>query len=328
MPVYNGEPYLSEALDSVLSQTYRDFRLLAIDDGSTDRSLEILRSFKDPRLSIETNRTNSGLIHTLNKGLDLIDSEYVARMDCDDIATPYRLEEQVAFMDAHPDIGLCGGYYERFTDAESIVVRPPTRHEDIVYALIFDNVMAHNTVMFRRSILERHRLRYDSEFAYAEDYELWVRFSEHSRLANLPRVFVKYRFHPNNSSSRFKQQQEISAAKVRYIHRSNLGLAPDAEVADLHRQLFSLQFDGPSSRLHEAGAWLSKLYRIAVLRCRQNPFSLFLEFNRLWYSACGKVADSGPGVFLRFVKKPYGLFGNPLYTLKLLYRCLNRAKIV
>ncbi|QJD31129.1 glycosyltransferase [Methylococcus geothermalis] len=326
-PVYNGEQYLREALESLLTQTFPNFSLLAIDDGSTDSSLEILRSIKDPRLSVKVNPTNRGLINTLNEGLELVQSEYVARMDADDIATPYRLEEQLAFMDAHPDVGLCGGYYERFTDTESIVVRPPTTHEDISYALIFDNVMAHNTVMFRRSVLERYRLRYDPAFAYAEDYELWVRFARYSRLANLPRVLVRYRFHPANTSSRFKTEQEATAAKVRHIHRANLGLEPQVGDALLHRQLFDMRFEGDLRQLNAAGTWLSKLYRIGVWRCRQNPVSLFVQFNRLWYSACGKLADDGLTVFLQFLRKPYGMFGNPLYTLKLAYRCWKRTKI-
>jgi glycosyltransferase involved in cell wall biosynthesis len=326
-PVYNGEQYLREALESLLTQTYPNFSLLAIDDGSTDSSLEILRSFKDPRLSIRVNPTNKGLISTLNESLDLIQSEYIARMDADDIATPYRLEEQLAFMDAHPEVGLCGGYYERFADTESTVVRPPTTHEGISYALIFDNVMAHNTVMFRRSVLERYRLRYDPAFAHAEDYELWVRFARYSRLANLPRVLVRYRFHPSNTSSRFRQEQQVAAAKIRHIHRTNLGLQPQAGDAALHRQLFDMRFEGDLTELKAAGVWLSKLYRVGVRRCRQNPVNTFLEFNRLWYSACGRLADHGLRVFLQFLGQPFGLFGNPAYTFKLAYRCWKRVKI-
>ncbi|MEW6038173.1 MAG: glycosyltransferase [Pseudomonadota bacterium] len=327
LPVYNGADYLAEAIESLLTQTFRDFFLLIIDDGSSDHSLDIACSFTDSRISVVANEKNCGLIATLNKGLDLSNTEYIARMDADDIATPYRLEEQLAFMDAHPDVGLCGGYYERFTDTESIVVRPPTTHEDISYALIFDNVMAHNTVMFRRSVLERYRLRYDPAFAHAEDYELWVRFARYSRLANLPRVLVRYRFHPANTSSRFRQEQQVVAAKIRHIHRTNLGLQPQAGDAALHRQLFDMRFEGDLTELKAAGVWLSKLYRVGVRRCRQNPVNTFLEFNRLWYSACGRLADHGLRVFLQFLGQPFGLFGNPAYTFKLAYRCWKRVKI-
>lgn len=327
MPVYNCEAHLSSAIQSIVDQTFRRFHLFIIDDGSTDRSAEIAQNFNHPQITVVSNRTNLGLIATLNKGLDLVDSEYIARMDADDIATPYRLEEQLAFMDAHPDVGLCGGYYERFTDTESIVVRPPTTHEDISYALIFDNVMAHNTVMFRRSVLERYRLRYDPAFAYAEDYELWVRFARYSRLANLPRVLVRYRFHPANTSSRFRQEQQVAAAKIRHIHRTNLGLEPQPGDAALHRQLFDMRFEGDLPELKAAGVWLAKLYRIGVRRCRQNPVNTFLEFNKLWYSACGRLADHGLRVFLQFLRQPFGLFGNPAYTFKLAYRCWKRVKI-
>ena len=137
MPTYNVAPYVKEAVESVLTQTYRDFLLLVIDDCSTDATVEAVRSFDDPRLRIVQNECNLGLAENLNRGLSLVATEYVARMDGDDIAEPCWLEHEVAVLDAHPNIGICGAGFERFGTAET-QVRFPKRHEDIVANMLFE----------------------------------------------------------------------------------------------------------------------------------------------------------------------------------------------
>ena len=106
MPVYNSEKYLREAIKSILNQTFTNFELIIINDGSTDNSLKIIKSFKDNRIKIIKNKGNLGLIKTLNKGIDLAQGKYIARMDADDIAMPKRLEKQIAFFNENPDYGF------------------------------------------------------------------------------------------------------------------------------------------------------------------------------------------------------------------------------
>jgi glycosyltransferase involved in cell wall biosynthesis len=327
MPVYNGELYIAEAIESILSQTFSDFKLLIIDDGSTDKSLEIAKSYRDHRISIVRNHTNLGLIATLNRGLELIDSEFIARMDCDDVAIPERLKLQVEFLDKNPHIGLCGGYYLKLTDKDSILARFPLRHEDILYEMLFDNVFAHNTIMFRTAIIKHFSFRYDPAYRYAEDYELWVRMSQHCLLANIPRILVKYRFHPDNTSNKFRDTQKAVASKIRLIHRRNLGLPSTENDTILHEELRSLSFPKDINRLIMAGAWLSRLFWVAVRRCRQNPFRVAMDYNRMWYSACGRNAEHGLHVFMIYITKPYGLFANPFNTAKLIIRCLIKRPI-
>jgi len=108
MPVYNGEKYLNEAIDSILGQTFKDFKFLIINDGSTDGTADILKSYKDSRIKVTNNEKNIGLTKSLNKGLKMAKSEYIARMDADDISLPTRLQKQVEFMDSHPKVGVCG----------------------------------------------------------------------------------------------------------------------------------------------------------------------------------------------------------------------------
>ena len=120
MPVYNGEKYLKEAITSILLQTFDDFEFLIINDGSSDASVDIIQSFRDPRIRLVHNDTNIGLIATLNKGLKLAHGKYVARMDQDDISLPRRLEKQTYFMDNNPDVGVCGTWIKLFMGLDYI----------------------------------------------------------------------------------------------------------------------------------------------------------------------------------------------------------------
>ena len=116
LPAYNAEAYLKEAIDSILNQTFPDFQLIVINDCSTDGTEEIIRQYADPRLVPVKNEKNLGIAATLNRGLSLAQGDYIARMDADDISLPHRLERQVAYLDAHPDIAVLGTNVETFDE--------------------------------------------------------------------------------------------------------------------------------------------------------------------------------------------------------------------
>ena len=209
MPVFNGEKYLQEAIESILGQTFVDYEFLIIDDGSADQSFSIIKEFGDSRIKLERNGLNRGLVYSLNKGLDLASGEYIARMDCDDISLPERLAKQVAFMDCHPEVGVCGTWVESMDTGQ--IYRCLVDHESIQAGLLQTNQMAHPSVMIRTSVIRQHRLYYNPAFPYAEDYELWVRMAKLTRLANLPEVLVRHRIHSLQISNLYqKEQQEIA----------------------------------------------------------------------------------------------------------------------
>jgi glycosyltransferase involved in cell wall biosynthesis len=205
MPVYNGETYLREAVDSVLHQTLDDFEFLIVDDGSTDSSAAILESYTDPRIRVVHNPTNLKLVATLNKGLDLARGEYVARMDCDDISLPERLEKQLAFMEAHSEVGVLGTacQYIDGCSRPGLVRSNPTPHSLIRWHLCFTCPMTHPTVMMRKSIIQQlgayasQAIRGREKYS-AEDYDLWRRASSVTELANLPEVLLYLRKHEAN----------------------------------------------------------------------------------------------------------------------------------
>ncbi len=196
MPAYNAEKYLREAIESILSQTYDDFEFIIINDGSTDKTKEIILSYSDPRIVYIENEQNSGICVTLNKGLDAARGKYIARMDSDDIAIPRRLETQVRYMDANPKIGASGSDIEIFGEGITPYIFTQLHTPDECSAgLLFNSCFAHPSVIIRKDILDQYNLRYKDEFRGLEDYELWWQISRHSGINNIAQPLLRYRHH-------------------------------------------------------------------------------------------------------------------------------------
>ncbi len=208
MPVYNGEKYLHEAIDSILSQTFGNFVFIIIDDGSTDKTVEIIKSYNDNRIKLLLNEKHMGISYSLNKGILSSNTKYIARMDCDDISLPNRIKEQVNFMNENLDIGVCGTYVEIFGFNKNRIQKFPLKNKDIKFKLLSDNPLNHPTVIMRRNVLNENGLLYNVNYDGAEDYDLWERLSVFTKLENLPKVLLKYREHANQISRMSPVQKE------------------------------------------------------------------------------------------------------------------------
>lgn len=199
MAVYNGEKYLREAVDSILGQTFTDFEFVIVDDGSTDRTADILGSYGDGRIRVIRNASNLGLIDSLNKGIEHCRGEYVARMDCDDRSLRERLSKQVAFMDSHPEVGASGTWVTHIdTEGRATGVTRTPVGARMMYEFWRPPPLIHPSAIIRRSHLQR--LRYEAEAKSAEDYDLWLRFIREHRLDNLPECLLDYRIHDESVS--------------------------------------------------------------------------------------------------------------------------------
>ncbi len=220
MSVYNGERFLTEAIESILDQSFCDFEFIVINDGSTDGSASILESYqkRDSRLRVYC-QENRGLIESLNRGCSVAQGRYIARMDADDIAIHDRLLWQVDFMEKHSDVGLLGGGIE-YIDANDTVFgtcRHPVGHHAIEVALYqVEGSFCHPATIMRKTHLIASG-GYRSAFLDAEDYDLWLRMAECSQLANLDRVVLQYRIHPSQVSQRKLAQQALSLLGAREI---------------------------------------------------------------------------------------------------------------
>lgn len=242
MPVYNSEKYLSTAVESILSQTFSDFTLIAVDDCSTDDSLAILRSYRDKRIQIMENFRHKGIARVLNEGLNYAKGDLIFRMDADDISLPQRLQRQVDFMENHPQVFACGSDTDLIDERGQIIGHRNTQKGDqcIKIALFLgETSIAHPSVVMRASTMKTHQLKYSENYLYAEDYELWCRCSTFGVYENIPETLVQYRHHDKSVSKAFDIPQRLSARQILTTHLYRLGLKVTPEELNCH-MLFSL----------------------------------------------------------------------------------------
>ncbi len=207
MPTYNAERYVAEAIDSILAQTLSDFELLIIDDCSTDKTKEIVRSYADERIKfIERNTIN--ISAALNLGIALSKGKYIARMDADDVSLPTRLETQYKFMEENSDVGILGTNVEEIDEIKNCSRKRSVIEKPAVVDTLTSCVLIHPTVMFRKSFLEKYSLSYNEEFFVTEDQEFWSRAIIYGKIRNLPDVLLKYRIH-KNSATHIKEKEGV-----------------------------------------------------------------------------------------------------------------------
>jgi len=238
MPVYNGETYLNEAIESVLEQTFTAFEFLIINDGSTDRSVKIIESYDDSRIRLVHNETNLKLISTLNKGLDLARGEYIARMDADDVMLPQRLEKQTQYLDANPQIRVVGSWWKNVDEHGKSLgyTRVPT--EDYACAfMIFEKgegPVGHPCVMYRTEIIRQ--LGYRSEYVDTEDTDLWFRvISLGHKISNIPEVLMLYRVHDEQICQKSRVQSQAHDRALSNFLSEKLSKSIKPDVATLTR---------------------------------------------------------------------------------------------
>ncbi len=236
LPAYNCEKYLREAIDSILSQSFKDFHFYILNDGSTDTTEEIILSYSDKRINYIKNESNKGLIYTLNKGLELIQADYLLRMDADDIAMPERITKQVAFMEQYKDIIVCGTQTRCFGDVNA-ETSLPLCHDEIKTGLLFTNCIAHPTVILRLNRIKQYQLKYDSDFIHIEDYELWVRVAKLGKLANMNEQLLNYRMEGQNITINNWSTRELGWKKVYQKLFTELAISVNEENLKLHIQL-------------------------------------------------------------------------------------------
>lgn len=224
MPVYNGERFLVEAIESILGQTFADFEFVIVDDGSTDSSPAILADYASRDLRIRVlSQANTGIVAALNRGLAECRAPLVARMDADDISLPTRLERQVAFLAVHPHVAVVGTAFQLVSETGSAgpVVRHARAHHAIRRGLRHGNCLGHPTVMMRREAIVAVG-GYREFLRHAEDYDLWARVAERYELANISDCLLLYRVHGGQVSSAVAEAQVLATLAVQGLARARL----------------------------------------------------------------------------------------------------------
>lgn len=254
MPVYRtNEEYLREAISSILAQTYSDFEFLILDDCPEDDRELIVKSYKDRRIKYLRNETNMGISESRNKLVDMARGEYLAVMDHDDVSLPERLEKQVNYLDAHPDVGVVGCWTDVFPDNKGLYF--PS--DDFKIKSLMMNICAvvHPSSMLRKSVLIENKIRYEKEYSPAEDYKLWCNLVPYTNFYNLQEILFCYRDWKHNTSNtecknmkfitsiiqaenyiKFPSLYSVFLKTRRVVKRLNLfGIIPFIKIIETHQ---------------------------------------------------------------------------------------------
>lgn len=227
--VYNGEKYIKDCIKSIVDQTFTDFELLIVDDGSTDKTREIIKDFDDMRIRLISNEHD--YIASLNLGLKEAQGEYIARMDADDIMYPLRLEEQVEIMDAHPEIDVCGTWSRAFGLVTFDIQRGKYKIQNPLAELLLQNIFTHPTMMIRNAFLVKHGLEY-KRYPYAEDYKLWLDVTLcGGNFWIIPQPLLSYRISEQQVSYIHYKDQEETTRKIQ--NEALLAILNDEKCAEV-----------------------------------------------------------------------------------------------
>lgn len=258
IPCHNAAPWLNNAVRSIQRQTYQNLEILLYDDGSTDKSREIIQRLisHDDRIFAMGGEGNQGIVHALNAMLHVARGTYIARMDADDISFPQRLEQQLHFVQTGR-ADLCGTWFQEFGDGIAHAVRWFANPDELGAAMLFQNTICHPTIMARREVFEA--FTYREEYNLAEDYDLFVRASQRFRLANVPQVLLRYRRHPKQATRAKRDRMEQVTKKIRLQALEARGIAASAEEQRTHNVIRAPQSIVSLQELDSIEAWLLKL---------------------------------------------------------------------
>ena len=292
MPVYNGEKFLEEAVKSVVNQTFMDWELIIINDGSTDKSEEIIKSFLDARIKYYKNDRNIGLIGTLNKGIELCQGDYVARMDADDISISQRFEYQLSFLEKNQSYSMCGCnaivINDRSDEIGHIINLYSNQYLQI--NLLFSVPFVHPGMMIRTTILKK--FKYDIAYKHGEDYDLWCRIAETTEIANLRQCLIKYRWHSNNISVENANTQDKIKNKIIRRQLNKLGLTPSDKDLNLHKVTFEQYSSKEKKKLTEFNQyadlnnWFTKIIDANRSKKKYTESNLISYLWSRWFVLC------------------------------------------
>lgn len=268
MPVFNAELYLEEAIESILNQTYTNFEFLIINDGSTDRSEEIIMGYADKRIRYIKNEENINLIASLNKGLALAKGDYIARMDADDVCHYDRLKLQIEFLITHPNYGLVGSWGNIEGKSKYSDFIYPVDDSDIRFAMTRYNPFLHSCVTYSKKIIVDNSLSYNPEYAHCEDYELWSRLIFFTKVFNIPELLITIRMHDGQVSNKFREIQIENTKRVGLNYTKKLGL--DESMYSV----LNIKYNLKRFSSKEILSTIVKLNRIDELNSTNNLFSI------------------------------------------------------
>lgn len=286
LPAYNAELFIISALESILNQTYSNLEIIVINDGSTDNTEQIINTLTDDRIKLINNDNNLGLIKTLNKGIDFCNGKYIARMDADDISYPTRIEKQVSTMEENPSVGICGTWFETYTNNEPTGhSKYPANNDEIQINQLHKISLCHGTAIFKKQVLLDNK--FDSDFAHAEDFELWSRIKNCTKMKNIQEVLYRVNRHGENVSIKNQAIQENNTIRIIQKQLNEIsGEEITKEQVRLYVQLCYSNFNLSTLEIEQIGQ-LNKILKNGSKHMNLvDPASFNLYINNKWNHLC------------------------------------------
>lgn len=287
LSAYNAEKYVREAVQSILAQTFTNFELIIINDGSTDGTLSILENIRehDPRVTL-ISRENKGLVASLNEAVDLARGKWIARMDADDIALPNRFERQLVWLD-QTGADICGSWVRFFGTADKRILKHPQSDEAIKMMLLFGSPFAHPTVVMKTELVKR--LRYDKAWEKCEDYDLWERAARAGwKMTNVPEVLLMYRQHEAQISTATSTKQQELTQKVRRRYWEHVSGSMELRKEWIDEVLKLREPSAPKPNMDDVDAAIAKLLESNSGEARA---VIFDHATRLYFRAAAYCPD-------------------------------------
>ena len=286
MPVYNGREYLYEAIESILKQSFTDFEFIIINDCSTDNSLEIIQSFSDQRIKLINNTNNLGQGNTLNKGFDLSQGEYIARMDQDDISLPDRLKEQISFMEKNKHIGISGTWAKIIGKKEGPIIKHGSNPKRNKATLLFHTCLVHPSIIIRKNVFENNQFKFNQDYAPNDDYELWTRISKNVNISNIKKVLFFYRVHESSASIKKAKQKKENKNKIWEAQLKNIGLHASSEGMEIHNKYSKPEKYSINEFINKKEKYLKKILKANQSTNYYNQKALKHVVSKHWIDVC------------------------------------------
>lgn len=246
LAVYNGEKFVSRAIESVINQTFNNWELIIVNDGSTDSTHSIIKSFNDPRITIINLKRNQGVANARNKYIQATSGKYLAIIDADDQWLENKLATQIDFLEKHPDYAICGTYANKTDGNRSVIWKYPTTDEEIKIRLIWGSAFIHSSLVIRSEVLTKYDIKYKSIFNPAEDYASITEIITKSglRAINIPSVHLNYFLHDLQLTHIQKEKQEKAAIQISctYLQATNINIKAVNSSYKLFSKLFQYKF--------------------------------------------------------------------------------------
>jgi len=291
MAVYNTGPYLKDAIESILNQSYTHIEFIIINSGSTDNSAQVIASYNDKRIRFINKTSNENWLENINQALKEAKGNYIARMDHDDISLKDRLRKQIDFLNLHPEIGMCGTWMRTFGEGSSKVFKYPLTPEECKVHLLFNIPILHPSLVLRKALVEKYGIKYKQEFFPADDMELLAVNSDQIKYANIPEVLFHYRVHEKQASNTMSEVHDKLKLKVQLIMLRKILPDNTSDEIDLFWKISFNHFDYTTEFLKRCETLLKKITGNNKVMKVFDQEALEDKIQQVWFSLCTDLAS-------------------------------------